>query len=144
MRDKEIKFSGSANKELTILTEAIKEIANLALDAFETADTNAALNIEPLEEIIDRLKEKLRANHILRLQQGDCSIDAGFIWSDILTNLERTSDHCSNIAGCILETSHHNLNMHEGLRTVKSDNEDYKTKFSFYSDKYDISKISEV
>ena len=125
-----------------VLTDAINEIASLALNAFETGDINAAFDIEPLEEIIDILKEKLRANHILRLQQGGCSIDAGFIWSDLLTNLERISDHCSNISGCIAETSHHNLNMHESLRVLKSESNDFKAKFSYYSDKYDISKIT--
>ena len=138
LQAKEIKFSDSASKELLVLTDAVKEIATLALGAFETENINAAFDIEPLEEIIDRLKEKLRTNHILRLQQGDCSIGAGFIWSDLLTNLERTSDHCSNIAGCIIETSHHNLNLHESLRIIKSESEDFKNKFAFYSDKYTI------
>lgn len=141
LRNKDIRFSDTANRELTVLSEAVKEILALALDAFETGNVNAAFEIEPLEEIIDRLKEKLRANHILRLQQGDCSIDAGFIWSDLLTNLERTSDHCSNIAGCIIETSHHNLNMHESLRIIKSESEDFKNKFAYYSSKYSIESI---
>ena len=142
LRNKEIKFSDIANRELLVLTEAVKEIATLTCSTFETDNVNAAFDIEPLEEIIDRLKEKLRANHILRLQQGDCSIDAGFIWSDLLTNLERTSDHCSNIAGCIIETSHHNFNMHESLRILKSESEDFKKKYAFYSDKYNISNIN--
>ncbi len=141
LRDKEIKFTDKANKELSVLTDAVKEIAVLALSAFENDNMNAAYDIEPLEEIIDRLKEKLRTNHIVRLQQGDCGIDAGFIWSDLLTDLERTSDHCSNIAGCIIETSHHNLNMHESLRIIKSESKAFRSKFEAYSDKYDISKL---
>ncbi len=142
LRDKEISFSDVANKELRVITEAVKEIATLALDAFVTNNVDAAFDIEPLEEIIDMLKEKLRANHILRLQQGDCSIDVGFIWSDLLTNLERTADHCSNISGCIVETSHHNLNMHESLRVMRSESEDFKNKFEIYSKKYTISNIN--
>ena len=138
LKDKEIKFTPAALKELKTLTLAVEEIAGLALDAFVENDLSAAFNIEPLEEIIDNLKEKLRSNHILRLQQGECSIDAGFIWSDLLTNLERTSDHCSNIGGCILETSHNNLNMHEGLRALKAENTEYKNKLKLYVDKYAI------
>ncbi len=140
LRDKGIKFSESAKAELKVLTDAVKEITELALVAFEYNDLHSAFDIEPLEEIIDRLKEKLRANHIMRLQQGDCTIDAGFVWSDLLTNLERTSDHCSNIAGCIIETSHNNLNMHESIRIIKSESEEFKDKYAFYSDKYKLKK----
>ncbi len=138
LRDKEIKFTDAANKELSVLVGAVNEISDLALGAFVNNDTQAAFDIEPLEEIIDGLKESMRARHISRLQQGDCGIDVGFIWSDLLTNLERTADHCSNIAGCINETAHHNLNVHEGVRTIKYENEDFKKKYAFYSDKYSI------
>lgn len=138
LQDKEIKFTDSGNKELVMITGAVNEIADLALAAFENNNTDAAFDIEPLEEIIDRLKEKLRANHIKRLQQGECGIEAGFVWSDLLTNLERTSDHCSNIGGCIIETAHHNLNMHESLRALKAESEEYKEKFISYSKKYAI------
>ncbi|MBR2500488.1 MAG: Na/Pi cotransporter family protein, partial [Clostridia bacterium] len=88
--------------------------------------------------LIDRFKETLRANHISRLQQGGCTIDAGFVWSDLLTNLERTSDHCSNIAGCIIETSHNNMSMHQSLRAMKSENPEYKEKYAYYSKKYPL------
>lgn len=138
LKAKEIKFTDAANRELRTLTEVVEEIALLALEAFEKNDFNAAFNIEPLEEIIDNLKERLRANHIMRLQQGECGIDAGFVWSDLLTNLERTSDHCSNIGGCIIETSHNNFNIHEGLRVLKLENEEYKNKLQQYSQKYAI------
>ena len=139
LRDKGIKFSDNAKAELAVLTDAVKEITDLALSAFESNSLSSALDIEPLEELIDDLKEKLRANHIVRLQQGDCTIDVGFVWSDLLTNLERTADHCSNIASCIIETSHHNLNMHEGVRLIKSDSDEFKIKYSFYADKYQLS-----
>ena len=138
LRDKEIKLTDSANKELTVLTGAVDEITSLALGAFINNDTQAAFNIEPLEEIIDDLKEKLRLQHILRVQQGECGIDAGFVWSDLLTNLERTADHCSNIAGCINETAHHNLNVHEGVRVIKYESKEFKEKYSFYLNKYSI------
>lgn len=134
--DKGIQFTEPAKKELATLTDAVKEITDLALKSFEENDTNAAFDIEPLEEIIDRLKETMRANHILRLQQGECSIEAGFVWSDLLTNLERVSDHCSNIGGCITETSHYNLNMHENVRIIKSETEEFKSRYAYYVNKY--------
>lgn len=134
--DKGIKFTEPAKKELATLTDAVREITDLALRSFEENDTNAAFDIEPLEEIIDRLKETMRANHILRLQQGECSIEAGFVWSDLLTNLERVSDHCSNIGGCITETSHYNLNMHENVRIIKSETEEFKSRYAYYVNKY--------
>ncbi len=121
-----------------MITDASKEIAELALRAFETDDAEAAFDIEPLEELMDILKEKLRSGHIARLQLGDCSIGAGFIWSDLLTNLERVSDHCSNIGGCILETAHHALNLHKGLHTLRTESEKFKEKFAQYSEKYAI------
>ena len=138
LREKEMDFSDAAKKELTTLANAVVEITGLALKAFEENDLEAALDIEPLEEIIDNLKERLRANHIERLQKGGCSIEAGFVWSDLITNLERVSDHCSNIGGCVIETSHNNLNMHEGLRRMKSESPEYKNKFEYYFDKYKI------
>ncbi len=138
LKNKEIKLTDAANKELTVLTGAVDEITSLALGAFINSDTQAAFDIEPLEEIIDELKEKLRLQHILRVQQGECGIEAGFVWSDLLTNLERTADHCSNIAGCINETAHHNLNVHEGVRVIKYESKEFKEKYSFYSDKYSV------
>ena len=138
LNDKGIKFSDNAKEELKVLTNAVSEIAGLALSAFENHDLNAAFDIEPLEEIIDCLKEKLRTNHIARLQQGGCSIDAGFVWLDLLTNLERTADHCSNVASCMIETSHHNLNMHENVRIIKSESKYFKEKYIFYTEKYKL------
>ena len=85
---------------------------------------------------IDNLKEKLRTNHIFRLQQEQCSIEVGFVWSDLLTNLERTSDHCSNIAGCIIDTAQHNLNLHETLRAASMQDERFKSRFDMYAERY--------
>lgn len=140
LKEKSITFSAKAREELNVLTNAVGEIIDLSLEAFEHDNLQSAFNIEPLEEIIDELKEKLRANHILRLQQGECTIDAGFVWSDLLTNFERTSDHCSNIAGCIIETSHNNLKMHKSLRLMKNESVEFKEKLEVYSEKY-LSKI---
>ena len=142
LKSKDIKFSDIAEFEMNTLTSAVIETTELAMKAFEENSLEAAFEIEPLEEITDRLKVKLRANHILRLQQGGCSIEAGFVWSDLITDLERTADHCSNIAGCIIETSHNNLNMHESLRLIKSESEEFKNKFAYYSEKYTLEKRS--
>ena len=138
LEEKEIVFTDGAKAELKVLTNSVYEITELALRAFVNNDPEAAFDIEPLEEVIDDLKEKLRAKHISRLQQGECTVEAGFVWSDLLNNLERVSDHCSNIGGCILETSHHNLNMHEGLRALKSDSQEFKDKYKYYSQKYSL------
>ncbi len=136
LKTKGITFSDEAKKELENLKGASREILDLSLEAFVSGDRNAAANIEPLEQIIDELKERMRTNHILRLQQGSCSIETGFVWSDILTNLERTSDHCSNIAGCVMDALDNNLNLHESLRAIKKDSDYFKEKYAVYAQKY--------
>lgn len=138
MREKDIVFSGKASEEMKNITNAVSEIINLAYLSFVNNSVEIALTVEPLESVIDKLKEQLRVNHILRLQQGECSIDAGFVWSDLLTNLERTSDHCSNIAGTVIDVANHNMNLHESIRTLKSDSESYKREYEAYCEKYAI------
>ena len=140
MKEKSVRLSETAKEELEVISSAVCEILDLALMAFLNDDLKAAEKVEPLEQVIDALKETLRTSHILRMQQGRCSIDAGFIWSDLLTNLERTSDHCSNIAGCVTDMAHHNMNIHESLREIKNDSEDFKKQFQFYTEKYKLLK----
>ncbi len=135
MLDKGITFSEEAKAEISTLSDSVREILALSLSSFEKNDLSLAHKIEPLEEIIDDLKEQLRSRHIYRLQQGNCTIAAGFVWSDILTNLERTSDHCSNIGACVIDTAQNNLNLHESLREIKDDSE-YKALYLEYSEKY--------
>ena len=134
-----LSFSDTARAELQVLISAVREILHLSLQAFSSGAPSIISNIEPLEQVIDVLKEQLRSNHILRLQQGSCTIEVGFVWADLLTNLERTSDHCSNVAGCILDLMQHNMNMHENLRALKSDDTEYQDKLSFYTSKYALS-----
>ncbi len=98
-----VRFTDRAAKELEVLSAAVSEILDLALSAHLRGDRGAAAQVEALEQVIDHLKDQLRTNHILRLQQGGCAIGAGFIWSDLLTDLERTADHCSNIAETVLD-----------------------------------------
>ncbi len=140
LRDKELHLSAPAEKELAALTDAVNEILGLSLAAFLKDDLSAAELVEPLEQVIDELKETLRTHHILRMQQGLCSIDAGFVWSDLLTNLERVSDHCSNIAGCIMDMRAGNLHLHESLRAVKNSQGVFDERFAGYKEKY-FSKI---
>ncbi len=138
MREKNISLTPAAVKELSVICGAVQEITDLALAAFLKNDLEAAAQVEPLEEVIDNLREKLRSRHIQRLQQGECSIVAGFIWSDLLTNLERTADHCSNIAGCIIDIAAENMNLHESLREMRNTNEGFKERFHQYREKYSI------
>ena len=136
MAGKQLEFSDAAKAELNILTDAVSEIVDLAFAAFLRRDLAAAYKIEPLEEVIDDLKEQMRTRHILRMQQSQCSIEAGFIWSDLLTGLERVSDHCSNLAGCIMDLSVHNMNTHEAVRAAKLDYVNFGELYHAYTDKY--------
>ena len=119
---------------------AVNEILDLSLAAFLRDDLQAASMVEPLEQVIDQLKEEMRTRHILRMQQGACSIEVGFIWSDLLTSLERTSDHCSNIAGCVIDMTNHSMNLHESLRSVRNDSQVFQENFSAYAGKYHFEK----
>ena len=105
-------------------------------------DLETARQVEPLDQVIDDLKEQLRTSHILRLQQGECSIEAGFIWSDLLTNLERTSDHCSNIAGCMIDMAENNMNLHESLKAVRQNNPEFDRMRENFARKYNFSNPS--
>ncbi len=136
LRSKKMNLSAKAMEELSVLTEAVDEILKLSLNAFLKDDYSAAGMVEPLEQVIDGLKEQLRTDHILRLQREECSIEAGFVWSDLLTDLERVSDHCSNIAGCVMDMHEGKLNLHESLRAVKEDREKFADRYEMYREKY--------
>ena len=136
IREKKLTFSKNASGEFRILSAAVTEILGLSLRAFTNSDVAVAAGVEPLEQVIDTLKEQMRTRHILRMRRGNCSIEAGFVWSDLLTNLERTSDHCSNIAGCIIDTAQHNLNLHETLRAASVQDESFKSRFDMYAERY--------
>ena len=138
LNEKGIVFTPDAKKELDNLCDAVSEILTLAYTAFINNDLAAAKCIEPLEQVIDGLRKKMRDGHIKRLKDGECTIEAGFVWVDLLTNLERTSDHCSNIAVCVLDANENNMNVHESLRLMKKDNAEFDAKFEEYSKKYAI------
>ena len=139
IKAKELEFTQAAKRELSVIISAVSEVLDLTQEAFEKDDAALALRVEPLEQVIDDLKETLRTGHILRLQQGECSSVAGFVWSDILTNLERTGDHCSNVAGCIIDMSHHELHLHESQREFRNTSEDYRQNYLSYRNKYALS-----
>ena len=136
LRTKGLTFSRTAQRELDVLSKAVRDILTLALRAFREQDMDAAGQVEPLEQVIDDLKEQMRTRHILRLQQGQCSIETGFVWCDLLTDLERTSDHCSNIAGCVIDAAQHDLNLHETLRSVRHSDGTYRQRFDACAEVY--------
>lgn len=136
LQNKGLHLTAAAEEELGVISRAVSEILDLSLNAFLQNDLETAGRVEPLEQVIDRLKEQLRTRHILRLQKGECTIDVGFAWLDLLTNLERTADHCSNIAGCIIDVAHDNLNLHQSLRDVRNDRGNFLEQYQAYQRKY--------
>ena len=139
MNDKKIAFSASAKQELNTLIGAVREITDLAMMSFYEDDKEAASKVEALEEVVDNLKEELKKRHVARLQKGECTIELGFVFQDIITNLERISDHCSNIAGCVSETSREELHIHEYLSELKQDEKSgFENMYKKYKEKYAI------
>lgn len=138
MAEKKIDFSAEAKRELSILRAAVAEILELAHHAFVYNDLRLAVEVEPLEQVVDELREQIKRNHIHRLQKSECTIEHGFILSDILTNCERVSDHCSNIAGCVLEIRHDELDMHRYLDSVKEGSPEFEKMYKEYAAKYSL------
>ncbi len=138
LQKKHLDFSDTAKHELAVLTRAVDEIVDLSFRAFRENNLDMAYQVEPLEQVIDDLKEKLRVHHILRMQQGSCSIESGFVWSDLLTALERVGDHCSNIAGCVVDMAHHDMNTHESLRSARIENTQFGEQYQAFAAKYSL------
>lgn len=137
--DKNIAFSSEALTELHSMYGAVDEILTIAKDAFVANDVNKACTVEPLEQVVDYLRDMIKQNHVIRLQKSECTIEHGFVLSDILTNLERVSDHCSNIAGCLIEMSkHESLDLHEYLHKVKASSAEYDELYNAYMSKYSL------
>ena len=142
INDKKLSFSGDAKRELSVMLSAVSEIVDLAYDSFVNENLDSAIQVEPLEQVVDKLKDTIKSKHISRLQKGECTIELGFILTDIVTNLERVSDHCSNIAGCMLETAHKDMEIHKYLSSVKDGNkEEYNHYFDYFKMKYDLERI---
>ncbi len=138
IHEKKIDFSDSAKADIKIITAAVTEVLEIAISSMVNDDLNTAKRVEPLEQVIDRLKRKIKNGHINRLRQGDCTMELGFILSDLLTNYERIADHCSNIAVCFIEMSHDSLETHEYLNNLKSggDETEFKEMYQEYKAKY--------
>ncbi len=138
LRAKNLTLSEKAVRDYEVMKRAVGDILNMSMSCYIDSDIDKALAVEPLEQVIDGLKVKLKDRHIQRMQQGECSIEAGFVWADLLTDMERVSDHCSNIAGCVIETRQHELNLHETLRSARLQTEEFGEKFNEFSEKYRV------
>ncbi len=142
IRDKNVCFSDQAIKELETMKAAVSEILGMTLDALESGDVDKALAVEPLEQVVDYLRDQIKLNHTIRLQKNLCSIELGFILSDILTNLERVSDHCSNIAGCLVEMSRNEtLDIHSYTHKAHKDSGAYAESYKAYMEKYSLAQV---
>lgn len=134
--DKGMDFSDKAKEELAIFTRAIEDIMNMSLMVFEDEDVEMAKSVEPLEEMIDYLSDELKNRHIRRLREGKCTIELGFVFSDITTNYERISDHCSNIAVSLIEIKENGYDTHKYLDDVKHDNARFAEEYAHCREKY--------
>ena len=135
--EKKMSFSKKAGEELEILMNAVKEIVDTATAAFDDYDLKLAFLVEPLEEVIDDINIEMKSRHIKRLRKGRCTIEMGFVLSDVTTNLERVADHCSNIAVCLLQVNEESFDTHEYLGTLKkSRDSDYEAHRMLYGNKY--------
>ena len=141
MHDKGITFSDECLNEITVITDAITENIKRAFDAYHDNDLKVAHKVEPLEEVVDNLSTELKNRHIRRLQNDECTVELGYIFQDILTNLERISDHCSNIAGCLIETDE-KTNIHAYLHDVKENDENFRKEYQSYAAEY-FSRLGE-
>lgn len=139
LREKKLAFSETAMNEVHILQAAITDILTKTKEACATNDVELAAKVEPLEQAIDDLIDRIKLHHVMRLQQGECTIELGFVLNDLLTCYERVSDHCSNVAGCIIEISKFGaLDMHKYLSDVKHGSENFSQKYNEYTHKYHI------
>jgi phosphate:Na+ symporter len=135
LRDKQLQFSPAAQAELAVLTAALTDVLDRTLDCFVRDDAEAAAHVEPMEEAVDRLIAQMRERHVRRLRSGECTLQLGFILNDLLTDLERVSDHCSNIAVCVIEAKTKRIDSHAYLHAVKAGG-DYARELAAALDRY--------
>lgn len=139
IKDKKISFSSEAKRELAVLESAVREVLEMTHKALTTGDIALATEVEPLEEVIDDLRDQIKLNHILRLQKSECTIELGFVLSDVLNNFERVADHCSNIAACVIEIANEDaLDMHKYTAKTKHGSEEFKERYAAYTAKYTL------
>lgn len=139
MHNKNIHFSDEAKKEIAVITNAVTEILNMTVDSFTNDDIELASHVEPLEQVIDTLNKKLKARHVARLQSGECTIELGFVFTDLLTNYERVSDHCSNVAVYTMQLPSDKLDAHKYLAKIKNaETGTFVDDFNMYTEKYSV------
>ena len=143
IRDKNISFSDSAIAELAVLRGAVDKALEITERCFVDTDIDLATTVEPLEELIDDLRDQIKLRHTIRLQKSLCSIELGFILSDILTNLERVADHCSNVAGCVLDMAQNDMNLHEAVRAIRADETIFDQRYQAYAQSYALPAMNE-
>ena len=136
MRDKQIEFSDEAKSDLGVLSNAVRDILGIAVNGFISGDIAQARRVEPLEDVIDNLRDQIRDGHIERLKSGQCTIELGFVLADLLGNMERVAAHCSNLAVCMIEMQESSLNAHSHSSEVKSASEEYAEEMRRYEEKY--------
>lgn len=141
VNDKGIAFSEKALQDIAVINKAVSEVLNLTIDALTQESVEKAKMVEPLEQVIDSLNRRIKNGHIQRLQQGDCTMELGFILADLLTGYERISDHCSNIAVCIIEIANDSFQTHEYLNQLKSGEEaEFSRMYEDYLEKYRLNQ----
>ena len=134
--EKKLSFSPEAKREVAVLTKAIEEIMDITEMAFVENDVALATQVEPLEQVVDKLIAKIKDNHIARLRRGECTIEMGFILNDLLNNYSRISDHCSNVAVAVIEVEHNSFDTHKYLNDVKYGSADFAESYEKFSNKY--------
>ena len=144
LNDKQLSFSKEATGEIGTITSAIRQILDYTLRAMHREDLSIAARVEPLEQVIDLLNKAIRARHIERLTRGNCTIELGFILNDILTNLERVSDHCSNLAVAIIEIANNSLDVHGYLNDVKSNRGEYSVLYEQFRQQFSLDEVKET
>lgn len=144
MKDKKLSFSDEAKRELKVMRKAIADIVDMTYKGFINNDASAVLEVDPLEEVVDRLRDTIKMNHVNRLRKSECTIEHGFVLSDLLTNFERVSDHCSNIAGCVFEISSFDaLDLHKYSKQHKSGDAAFDAKVEEFATKYSLELADE-
>ena len=139
MQDKKISFSQEAKRELSVLKRAVDKILDMTYTALTEGDMRLARDVEALEEVVDDLRDQIKLNHVLRLQKSECTIEHGFILSDILNDFERVSDHCSNIASCVVEISQYDaLDMHKYLSDLKRNDDEFEQKYNSFKREFSL------
>ena len=138
INEKNISFSNDAKEELAVLTNALVDIVSMTTKAFKESDLEAAASVEPLEQVIDSLIASVKSRHVERLQRGECTIELGFILTDVITDYERVSDHCSNIAVAVIESQHGTFDTHEYLGDIKRNSGTFELLYNKYEKQYSL------